>query len=168
VRNTQSSVQLDDLDELLRNLGPPSATHSAPTQHSYGNENRQSVAPVRNTQPPVRNSVIQQQQPIRFLFFFFFSFFSPFSFSILPLCKSSPYPHKIYLVGQLSHNRSTTSQLQERPLPIVVSSHLVVLWTVPIWTTCSGTSTGLPHVGSMAVHPLAVIAHTVASLSLER
>eukprot|EP00026_Physarum_polycephalum_P007425 Phypoly_transcript_07485.p1 GENE.Phypoly_transcript_07485~~Phypoly_transcript_07485.p1 ORF type:complete len:486 (+),score=54.91 Phypoly_transcript_07485:161-1618(+) len=65
VRNTQSSVQLDDLDELLRNLGPPSATHSAPAQvNSYGNENRQSVAPVRNTQPPVRDSFIQQQQPV--------------------------------------------------------------------------------------------------------
>jgi len=65
MRNTQSAVQLDDLDELLRNLGPPSST--------YGNDARQSVAPVRNTPQPMRNTQPpvrpvqaqpQQQQPV--------------------------------------------------------------------------------------------------------
>jgi hypothetical protein len=74
VRNTQSAVQLDDLDELLRNLGPPSATHATPTQ-SYGNESRQSVAPVRNTQPPIRYCKLFLVFYYFFIFYFFWLFF---------------------------------------------------------------------------------------------
>jgi paxillin len=62
VRNTQSAAQLDDLDELLRNLGPPSSS----TNNNYS-QDRQSMAPVRASVAPVR-PVTQQfaaPQPVQ-------------------------------------------------------------------------------------------------------